>query len=262
MIGEDNYQDLSFYFSPDAATGRMVSALEPAAQAKEGVFVQFPLMPHADALKIAAGVLTDPIGFAIGPMPVTEAGRREYNEGFIAARLGPLTKAGGLLLFNDTPLTNMLEMKMKKNRIPPEHVAAWDAVLPDGGRDAILSYFGAEVKDVSKEGGENAYGGKIYVLDNDGFKRYQAWLTAAQITGTIRSFNDWSKIVGGAQLSGAYPKTTWQMIASASGLQTYSSAALETVTSEYYLEDRVRLIKKEASTMKRDRLPKKEADKK
>jgi len=261
MIGEDNYQDLSFYFSPDAATGRMVSALEPAAQAKEGVFVQFPGMPHADALKIAAAVITDPIGFAIGPTPVTEDGRREYSEGFIAARLGPLTKAGGLLLSNSTPLTNMLEMKMKKNRIPPEHVAAWDALLPDGGRDAILSYFGAEVKDVSKEGGENAYGGKIYVLDDDGFKRYQAWLTAAQMAGTIRSFNDWSKIVGGAQLSGAYPKTTWQRIASFTGLQTYSSAALETVTSEYYLEDRARLIKKEASTMKRDRLPKKEADK-
>lgn len=261
MIGEDNYQDLSFYFPPDAATGRMVSALEPAAQAKEGVFVQFPGMPHADVLKIAAGVITDPVGFAIGPVPITEAGRRDYSEGFIAARLGPLTKAGGLLLFNDTPLTNMLEIKMKKNRIPPEHVAAWDALLPDGGRDAILSYFGAEVKDVSKEGGENAYGGKIYVLDADGFKRYQAWLTAAQMTGTIRSFNDWSKIVGGAQLSGAYPKTNWERLASFTGLQTYSSAALETVTSERYLEDRARLIKKEASTMKRDRLPKKEADK-
>lgn len=261
MIGEDNYQDLSFYFSPDAATGRMVSALEPAAQAKEGVFVQFPTMPHADVLKIAAAVITDPVGFAIGPVPITEAGRREYSEGFIASRLGPLTKAGGLLLFNDTPLTNMLEMKMKKNRIPPEHVAAWDSLLPDGGRDAILSYFGAEVKDVPKEGGENAYGGKIYVLDDDGFKRYQAWLTAAQMTGTVRSFNDWSKIVGGAQLSGAYPKTNWERIASFTGLQTYSSAALETITSEYYLEDRASLIKKEASKMKRDRLPKKEADK-
>ena len=262
MVGEDNYQDLAYYFSPDAATGRMVSALEPASQAKEGVFVQFPMLPHADALKIAAGVLTDPIGFAIGPAPITEEGRREYTEGFIAARLGPLTKASGLLFFNDTPLTNMLEMKMKKNRIAPEHVAAWDALLPDGGRDAILSYFGAEVKDVSKEGGENAYGGKIYVLDDDGFKRYQAWLTTAQITGTVRSFNDWSKIVGGAQLSGAYPKTNWESLASFTGLQTYSAAALETVTSERYLEDRVRLIKKEASTMKRDRLPKKEADKK
>jgi hypothetical protein len=156
MIGEENYQDLAYYFPQDAATGRMVSALEPAAQAKEGVFVQFPMLPHADALKIAAGVLTDPIGFAIGPAPITEAGRREYTEGFIAARLGPLTKASGLLLFNDTPVTNMLEIRMKKNRIPPEHVAAWDALLPDGGRDAILSYFGAEVKDVSKEGGENA----------------------------------------------------------------------------------------------------------
>jgi hypothetical protein len=262
MIGEENYQDLAYYFPQDAATGRMVSALEPAAQAKEGVFVQFPMLPHADALKIAAGVLTDPIGFAIGPAPITEAGRREYTEGFIAARLGPLTKASGLLLFNDTPLTNMLEIRMKKNRIPPEHVAAWDALLPDGGRDAILSYFGAEVKDVSKEGGENAYGGKIYVLDDDGFARYQAWLTAAQMTGTVRSFNDWSKIVGGAELSGAYPKTTWQRFASFSGVQTYSSAALEVVTSERYLEDRARLIKKEAGTMKRERLPQKEADKK
>lgn len=262
MIGEENYQDLAYYFPQDAATGRMVSALEPAAQAKEGVFVQFPMLPHADALKIAAGVLTDPIGFAIGPAPITEAGRREYTEGFIAARLGPLTKASGLLLFNDTPLTNMLEIRMKKNRIPPEHVAAWDALLPDGGRDAILSYFGAEVKDVSKEGGENAYGGKIYVLDDDGFARYQAWLTAAQMTGTVRSFNDWSKIVGGAQLSGAYPQTNWQRFASFSGVQTYSSAALEVVTSERYLEDRARLIKKEAGTMKRERLPQKEADKK
>jgi hypothetical protein len=262
MIGDQNYQDLSYYFPQDAATGRMVSALEPAAQAKEGVFVQFPMMPHADALKIAAAVLTDPIGFAIGPVPITEGGRREYTEGFIAARLGPLTKAGGLLLSNDTPLTNMLEMRMKKNRIPPEHVAAWDALPGDAVKTSILSYFGAEEKDAPKEGEENSYKGKIYVLSDDGFASYQAWLTAAQMSGTIRSFNDWSKIIGGAQLSGAYPETSWARMTSASGLQSYSSAALEVVTSERYLEDRARLIKKEAGTMKRERLPQKEADKK
>lgn len=261
MIGEENYQDLAYYFPQDAATARMVAALEPAAQAKEGVFVQFPMMPHADVLKIAAGVLTDPIGWAIGPAPITEAGRREYTEGIIAARLGPLTKAGFALFFTDTPLTNLLEMRMKKNRIPPEHVAAWDALPGDAVKTGILSYFGAEVKDAPKEGEENSYKGKIYVLDDDGFARYQAWLTAAQGAGTIRSFNDWSKIVGGAQLSGAYPETSWERLMSATGVQSYSAAALEVVTSERYLEDRARLIKKEAGTMKRERLPKKEADK-
>jgi hypothetical protein len=262
MVGEDNYQDLAYYFPQDAATTRIVTALEPAAQAKEGVFNQLPMMPHADALKIAAGVLADPIGFAIGPAPISESGRREYTEGFITQRLGPLTKAAGGLLFTDTPLTNMLEIRMKKNRIAPEHVAAWDALLPDGGRDAILTYLGAEIKDLPPDGGENAYQGKIYVLDADGFSRYQSLITAATLSGTVRSWNDWSKIVGGAELTGAYPDTNWERFMSASGAQTYSSAALESVTSERYLQDRARLIKKEAGTMKRERLPQQEADKK
>lgn len=254
MIGEENYQDLAYYFPQDAATARIVATLEPASTAKEGKFVQYPVMPHADALKIAAGVLADPIGFAIGPAPISEAGRREYTEGFIAARLGPLTKAAGGLLFNDTPITNMLEMRMKKNRIAPEHVAAWDALLTDGGRDSILSYFGAKVEDAPPNRGENAYNGKIYVLDDEGFARYQKWLTLAQTTGTIRSWNDWSKIVGGAELTGAYPETTWQRIQSAAGLKTYSAASLEYVSSERYLKDRARVISIERGELKKERL--------
>lgn len=247
LIGDQNFEDLSFYFPQDAATGRMVSALEPAEKAKDGVFVQYPMLPHADALKIGAAVITDPVAFMIGPVPIGEDGRRAYSESFIAARLGPLIKAGGALWFSDRPAENLLEIKMKKNRIAPEHVAMWDAI---GLKDRMLGYFNAKLVPVEGNA-ENAYQGNSFQLSEEDYARYLFWLSVAQTTGTIRSWNDWSKIVGGAELTGAYPKTGWEQLQSATGLKSYSSAVLEYVTSERYLRDRARMTSGKTSDIKK-----------
>jgi hypothetical protein len=251
MVGDERYQDLSFYFSPDTATARMISVLEPAVKGKEGLIVQHPVLPHADALKIGGALLTDPVAFLIGPVSLDKK-ERAFTEGFIASKLGVLTKVLTQLVGSDVPLDGLLDIKLTKNRIPPEHVALWDAA---GIKVVMLDLFSAKTAPYKEGSGENAYMGETYVLTDAQFTAYKQWMIAANAVGTVRAWNDWSKIVGGAELTGAYPRTSLDRLKSAVGLSTYSSAVLESVTTGRYLEERARIDAERTRKMKRENLP-------
>lgn len=256
MVGDDRYDEIGFYFPPEFGMTRVVAKLQPAAEKKQGTAVALPMMPHSDALNIAAGLLTDPIATLIGPVPVGRQDRA-FESGLITARLGPLTRVAGALAFNDVTLDDILEVKMTKNRIPPEHVALLMEANPTVGT-AFLDMF--EAKAVEPRRGENSYKGKAFETTDEGFERYKMFITAAQTTGTNRFFTDYGKIVGGQDLQGAYPKTNLQQFASATGAATFSAAVIDEYTQRKAQEARTQEMKEEAGTLKKARLPKREKD--
>lgn len=256
MVGEDRYDEMGFYFPPEFGMTRVVAKLQPAAERKQGTAVALPMMPHADALNIAAGLLTDPIGVLIGPMPVGSQDRANET-GLVTARLGPLVRVAGALAFNEVALADILEVKMTKNRIPPEHVALLMEANPTVGT-AFLDMF--EAKAVEPRRGENSYKGKAFETTDEGFERYKMFITAAQTTGTNRFFTDYGKIVGGQDLQGAYPKTNLQQFASATGAATFSAAVIDEYTQRKAQEARTQEMKEEAGALKKARLPKREKD--
>jgi hypothetical protein len=156
------------------------------------------------------------------------------------------------LVGSDVPLDGLLDIKLTKNRIPPEHVALWDAA---GIKVVMLDLFSAKTAPYKEGSGENAYMGETYVLTDAQFTAYKQWMIAANAVGTVRAWNDWSKIVGGAELTGAYPRTSLDRLKSAVGLSTYSSAVLESVTTGRYLEERARIDAERTRKMKRENLP-------
>ena len=258
MVGDQNARDLSFYFPPEFGVGRIVAKLEPAVGKKEGMSVALPMMPHADALNIAGMALTDPVGWMLGPTP--EGRDRAFTEGFVAKRLGPLTKVAGAMLFSDAPVNDLLEVKLTKNRIPPEHMAFYQAALPDAAVASLYDTFGITEQD-AVAGEENALNGKTYRTTDSGFENYKLFINALQTTGMNRTLTDYGKMMGGLDLTGAYPKTTWGQLSSATGAATFTGAVADEVLRRKAIEARTGVLTKESATMKRERLPERESDK-
>ncbi len=256
MIGDDRYDELGFYYPPEFGMTRIVAKLQPAAERKQGVSVSLPMMPHADALNIAVGLLTNPIATLVGPVPVGSQDRA-FETGLLTARLGPLTRVAGSLAFNDVTLEDILEVKLSKNRIPAEHVALLMEANPTVGT-AFLDMF--EAKAIDPQRGENSYKGKAFETTDEGFERYKMFITAAQTTGANRFFTDYGKIVGGQDLQGAYPKTNLQQFASATGAATFGAAVIDEYTQRKAQEARAQEMKEEAGALKKARLPQREKD--
>ncbi len=258
LVGDQNARDLSFYFPPEFGVARIMASIEPGVGKKEGRSVALPMMPHADALNIAGMALTNPVAWLAGPTP--EGGDRVATEGFVAKRLGPLTKVAGALLFTDSSVGDLLEVKLPKNRIPAEHIAFYEVALPDSAVAALYDTFGIIEQD-AVPGEENALRGKAFHVTDDGFARYKLFINALQTTGMNRTLTDYGKLFGGLDLAGAYPRTTWEQLASVTGAATYSGAVADEVLRRRALEARTGELTQEAATMKRERLPKRESDK-
>jgi len=256
LVGDQNARDLSFYFPQEFGVARIVLDVEPGLAKKEGRSVALPMMPHADALNIAGMALTDPVALIGGPTP--EGGYRAFAEGALAKRLGPLTKAGAALVASDIPMSDLLEVKLTKNRIPPEHAAIYE-MLPAPVTESLFRLFGVTRQDAAP-GEESSLYGKSYHTTDDGFAMYVAFLNGLQATGMSRTLTDYGKMIGGMDLSGPYARTPGEYAASALGAATYGGATAEDIKRRRAMEARASVLSKEAATMERERLPKKERD--
>lgn len=255
MIGDQNYNDLSFYAAPEAGTSRIVTRYDTGSSKKAGSSVMLPMMPDADALNIAGALFTDPLSFIGGP---TAEGRdRVFTEGVIGKRLGPATKLAGAVLFSDTPMDDLLEIKLTKNRIAPEHVALLMQTNQAAGT-AFLNYFNAQIVDA--EATENAFQGKAFVVSDEDFARYKVWINAAQISGASRIAGDYGKLLGGTALTGAYAKTPAEVVWGAIG-GTYGGAEMPEAVQRKAIESRTTGTEKEARDLEKARQPKREIDK-
>lgn len=250
MVGDQNAEELSYYYGPDFGMNRIVVDLKPKASAKEGAAVMLPLMPHADALTIAAGLFTDVGAWLGGPTPIGKD--RNFAEGAIVKRLGPKLRSTGAFFFSGLPVEDLLEVKLTKNRILPEHVAVLMEVNQAAGT-TFLEFFNAKAVDAKPN--ENAYMGKAYEVSDEDFERYKKWLNASQVLGTSRIWQDYGKLLGGLSLTGAYPTTAAEVAAQTFGAATYTGAAVDEFTQRRAMEARTAEMEEEARTLKERRLP-------
>jgi hypothetical protein len=252
-IGDQNARDLSFYYPPEFGVARGIVKLDTASRSKEGEAILLPMMPYADGLNIFAGMLSDPIGTAIGPELVGAEGRRAWEQGILASKVGTFTQLAGQAFFSDVKLEQLLEIKMSKNRIPPEHVAFFDRL---GVSTQFLTTFGAQVKDAPE--GENSYKGKVFVLSDADFETYKAFLIGLQSAGVSRPMTEWGKIsgtLGNDQLKGTYADTTLKQWLSAGGAITVQGAGIPELQMRKGIGAQQKEIEKRASEVTAERLP-------
>ena len=255
-IGDQNYNDLSFYAPPELGTTRIVGRYDTASSNKIGSSMLLPMMPDADALNISGTLFTDPIAFLAGP---TAEGRdRVFTEGVLAKRLGPIWRIIGAVTSSDTPVDDLLEVKLPQNRLMPEHIALLMTTNEAAGT-AFLDHFNAKVVDASPS--ENAYKGKAFVVSDEDFERYKLYLNAMQVGGISRIWTDYGKIAGGSNLTGAYPEEILEQMADAIGAAKFKGAEMPEAVQRKAIESRTTATQKEASEMKKDRQPKREIDK-
>ena len=252
-IGDQNARDLSFYYPPEFGVARGIVKLDAASRSKEGEAILLPMMPYADGLNIFAGMLADPVGTIIGPEMVGAKGRRAWEQGIIASKVGTFTKLAGQAVFSDVKVDELLEVKVARNRIPPEHVAFFDGL---GLSAQFLSTFNAQVKDATES--ENSYGGKVFVLSDSDFETYKAFLIGAQATGSGRPLTEWGKIsgvVGNEQLKGTYADTTLKKWLSGVGAITITGAAIPELQMRKGIRSQQEEIKDRAEEVTAERLP-------
>jgi hypothetical protein len=255
-IGDQNYNDLSFYAPPELGTTRIVGRYDTASSNKIGSSMLLPMMPDADALSIAGTLFTDPIAFLAGP---TAEGRgRVFTEGVVAKRLGPASKIVGATLFSENPVDDLLEVKLPQNRLMPEHIALLMTANEAAGT-AFLNHFNAKVVDASPS--ENAYKGKAFVVSDEDFARYKLYINAVQVGGVSRIWGDYGKIAGGSNLTGAYPEGILEQMADAIGAAKFKGAEMPEAVQRKAIQSRTTATQKEASELKKDRQPKREIDK-
>ena len=270
MVGDQNARDLSFYFPSEWGVARILKEMEPGVGKKEGRAVALPMMPHADALNIFGTILTNPMAFLAGSMTEEEEfrekfkgeGERRYGEGFVASKLRPLTAVAGAYTYSPRSITDPLDVKLTKNRIPPEHMAIIEA-LPDALRlpleKKIFDIFDIERKPAAP-GEENSLNGEVFVTSEEGFQDYKLFSNFLELTGTRRTLTDYGKIVGGEDLQGTYPKTGGERALSAIGAATYMGATAEEITRRRALESRAKVLEGEAAILEKKRLPKRESN--
>lgn len=255
-IGDQNARDLSFYYPPEFGVARGIVKLDTAAKSKEGEAIMLPMMPYADGLNIFAGMLSDPVGTIIGPEMVGEKGRRAWEKGLIASKVGTGTKYAGQAFFSDVKLDQLLEVKLTKNRLPPEHVAFFESL---GVGTQFLTTFNAEVK--TAEPGENSYRGKVYVISDAETEHYREWLIKFQATGVSRPIGELGKIIGtlgNDQLKGAYADTTLKQWLSAIGAIAVTGSGIPELQLRKGISKQGEDIKNLASELEKKRLPAKE----
>jgi hypothetical protein len=255
-IGDQNARDLSFYYPPDFGVARGIVKLDTAAKSKEGQAILLPMMPYADGLNIMAGMLADPLGTIIGPEMVGASGRRAWEQGIIAQKVGTGTKLAGQAIFSDVKMEQLLEVKVSKNRIPAEHVAFFDSL---GMGTQFLSMFNAEVK--PSVSGENSYGGNVFVISDADTEKYRLFLIGAQSTGSNRPLTEWGKIFGSfgnEQLRGAYADTTLKKWLAGVGAVTVMGAGIPELQLRKGIRSQQEEMKDLADEIQAQSLPTKE----
>lgn len=260
-IGDQKARDLSFFYPPEFGTGRAVWSMTAAARAKEGEAILLPQMPYNDGLNLFSLLLSDPVGAMIGPKMVGEGDRRDFQKGALTQKAGVGTMAAGQAIFSNVKVEQLLEIKLPKNRIPPEHVAFMNSLFLG---TAYLDWFGAKVEDAAP--GENNYGGKVFVLTDENFDDYKTWIIKLQAVGAARPLTDWGKAVGGLPgmddkvLSGTYADTTGNKILSSIGAITVQGAGIPELQMRKGLTKQTQEMREVEEEAKKARLPKKEKD--
>jgi len=229
-VGEEKWNEMRWYTPYDAGIGRVVLDLESKA-GREGHITMMPNMPYYDFVYLTAGLMTTPVGLMLGAAEPVK-GRREFGAGYVFSKLRPEYQAMIATLAGEDAL---YDVKLKKNRIPVEHIALMDAALM---KDAWATNFNAKVR--SAEPGEEAYNGVVYELSSDDFERYKAYMKAFQILGARRFFDDWGKFAASIDLFGSGGKATGERAtftpAEMAGIVTRSSAGLPLETETRALE--------------------------
>jgi hypothetical protein len=201
-VGEEKWNEMRWYTPYDAGVSRIVLDLEAKA-GREGQITMMPNMPYNDLVYLAAGLLTTPVGLMVGAAdPVKK--ERDFGAGYIFSKLRPEYQTSIAALAGQGAL---YDVKLKKNRIPVEHIAFMDAA---GLKDAWTTNFNAKVRDA--EGGEEAYNGQVYEVPSEDFERYKAYMKAFQLLGTKRFVDDWGKYAGSFDIFGAEGLSTGERV--------------------------------------------------
>jgi len=192
-VGEEQWNEMRWYTPYDAGVSRIVLELEAKA-GREGQITMMPNMPYNDFVYLTAGLLTTPVGLMVGAADPVK-GKRDFGAGYIFSKLRPEYQTSIAALAGQGAL---YDVKLKKNRIPVEHIAFMDAA---GLKDAWTTNFNAKVRDA--EGGEEAYNGQVYEVSSEDFESYKEWMKALQLLGTKRFVDDWGKYMGSFDFFGA-----------------------------------------------------------
>ena len=192
-VGEEQWNEMRWYTPYDAGVSRIVLDLEAKA-GREGQITMMPNMPYSDLVYLAAGLMTTPVGLMVGAADPVK-GERDFGAGYIFSKLRPEYQTSIAALSGQGVL---YDVKLKKNRIPVEHIALMDAAYL---KDAWTTNFNAKVRPA--EGGEEAYNGEVYELSSEDFERYREYMKAFQLLGTKRFVDDWGKYAGSFDIFGA-----------------------------------------------------------
>ena len=249
-------EDISFYYPPEWGVSRAVFSVTPAKNYKEGKAILAPNMPYSDGLNVIGGVLVDPVGAIIGPEKAAGMGRA-FDEGIIARQLGPVWEMAGNMLFTPNALNNV---KVTKNRIPPEHMALYYVAGLD---KLVTSTFNVRVEKAQQ--GENALEGNVFVMDSADFERYKVLVAATQTTGVSRPMSDWGKVFGGAgvmigrnpRLTGSYPENLAEFVGNTTGAITVTGAGRPTDVQEKVLEAQILQMQKKQKEIEEKQVIKK-----
>jgi hypothetical protein len=243
QVGEDKWNEMRWYTPYDAGIGRVVLELEGQA-GREGRITMMPNMPYYDLVYLTSGLMTTPVGLMLGAADPVK-GRREFGAGYVFSKLRPEYQTAIAALSGQDAL---YDVKLKKNRIPVEHIAFMDAA---GLKDAWTTNFNAKMRPA--EGGEEAYDGQVYELSSADFERYKSYMKAFQLLGAKRFFDDWGKFAGSVDLFGAEALSTGERATftgpEMAGLVTRSSAGLPMETETRALEQAA----KETATRREER---------
>jgi hypothetical protein len=231
-VGEEKWNEMRWYTPYDAGIGRIVLDLESKA-GREGQITMMPNMPYYDFVYLTAGLMTTPVGLMLGAADPVK-GRREFGAGYIYSKLRPEYQTAIATLAGEDAL---YDVKLKKNRIPVEHIAIMDSA---GLKDGWTTKFNAKVR--KAEPGEEAYDGYVYEISSDDFETYKKWMKAYQLLGARRFFDDWGKFAASIDLFGAGGIATGNVEratftpAEMAGVVTRSSAGLPLETETRALE--------------------------
>jgi len=255
MIGDQNAENLSFYYPQDYGVSRTVLKLDAAARYRDGKIILLPGLPHSDGLNLLASVLLNPAGFLFGPT-VAGTGERVYDEGFISSRLGPISQTIGPLLFTPNALT---QVKLAKNRIPPEHMAVYK-MMPLT-HTLVTELFDVKVQDAKP--GEASLNGKVYAIDEMNFQKYKTMMLALQGGGLTRALGDWGKMIGGAplvvgkdsMLVGTYPESLKEYLPTTVGLTTVTGAGVPEDVQRRAIEASIMQMQNRQKELEKKRVP-------
>ena len=255
MIGDQNAENLSFYYPQDYGVSRTVLKLDAAARYRDGKMILLPGLPHSDGVNLLASLLLNPAGFLFGPT-VAGTGDRVYDEGFITSRLGPISSTIGPLFFTPNALT---QVKLTKNRIPPEHMALFK--MTPLTHTLVSELFDVKVQDAKP--GEASLNGKVYAIDELNFQKYKTMVLALQGGGLTRAMGDWGKMIGGApllagkdsMLVGTYPETLIEYLPTTVGATTITGAGVPEDAQRRAIEASIMQMQKRQKELEKKRVP-------